>query len=49
MGIFVHLGIGLAMGMKEFALAMIAANLAFVPATTWRSLLLRLQTARSRH
>jgi len=49
MGIFVHLGIGLAMGMKEFALAMIAANLAFVPATTWRSLLLRLQTGRSRH
>ena len=49
MGIFVHLGIGLAMGMKEFALAMIAANLAFVPATTWRSLLLRLQTGLSRH
>jgi len=48
MGIFVHLGIGLAMGMKEFALAMIAANLAFVPATTWRALLLRLQTERSR-
>lgn len=49
MGIFVHLGIGLAMGMKEFALAMIAANLAFVPATTWRALLLRLQTGLSRH
>jgi len=48
MGIFVHLGIGLAMGMKEFALAMIAANLAFVPATTWRAMLLRLQTERSR-
>lgn len=39
MGIFVHAGIGVAMGMKEFALAMIAANLAFVPAATWRSLL----------
>ncbi len=49
MGIFVHLGIGAAMGMGEFGLAMIAANLAFVPATTWRSLLLRLQTGRSRH
>ena len=39
MGIFVHLGIGLAMGMGEFGLAMIAANLAFVPAATWRWLL----------
>ena len=39
MGIFVHLGIGLAMGMQEFGLAMIAANLAFVPAATWRLLL----------
>jgi len=37
------------MGMKEFALAMIAANLAFVPAATWRSLLLRLQTGLSQH
>ena len=34
----VHLGIGLAMGMMEFGLAMITANLAFVPAATWRSL-----------
>ena len=36
--IAVHLGIGLAMGMMEFGLAMITANLAFVPAATWRSL-----------
>ena len=36
MGIAVHLGIGLAMGMMEFGLAMIVANLAFVPAATWR-------------
>jgi len=46
MGILVHLGIGLAMGMKEFALAMIAANLAFVPASVWHSLLLRLRRGR---
>ena len=32
----VHLGIGLAMGMMEFGLAMITANLAFVPAAAWR-------------
>ena len=32
----VHLGIGLAMGMMEFGLAMIVANMAFVPAATWR-------------
>lgn len=38
MGILVHGGIGLAMGMKEFALAMIVANLAFVPAAGWRAL-----------
>jgi len=36
MGIAVHLGIGLAMGMMEFGLAMIVANLAFVSAATWR-------------
>jgi uncharacterized membrane protein YphA (DoxX/SURF4 family) len=36
MAIAVHLGIGLAMGMMEFGLAMIVANLAFVPAATWR-------------
>jgi hypothetical protein len=37
MAVAVHLGIGLAMGMMEFGLAMIVANLAFVPATalTW--------------
>jgi hypothetical protein len=34
----VHLGIGLTMGMMEFGLAMITANLAFVPAATWRSI-----------
>jgi len=38
MAVAVHLGIGLAMGMMEFGLAMIAANLAFVPAATWRRL-----------
>jgi hypothetical protein len=32
MAVAVHLGIGLAMGMMEFGLAMITANLAFVPA-----------------
>jgi hypothetical protein len=37
----VHLGIGLAMGMMEFGLAMLAANLAFVPADTFRALFLR--------
>jgi len=37
MGILVHGGIGVAMGMGEFALAMIAANLAFVPASTWHA------------
>ena len=47
MGIFVHLGIGAAMGMVEFGLAMIAANLAFVPAATWRSLLWGLHADRS--
>jgi uncharacterized membrane protein YphA (DoxX/SURF4 family) len=47
MGIFVHLGIGLAMGMQEFGLAMIAANLAFVPAATWRWLLRDLHADRS--
>jgi hypothetical protein len=34
MAVVVHLGIGLAMGMMEFGLAMITANLAFLPATT---------------
>jgi len=37
----VHLGIGLAMGMMEFGLAMLAANLAFIPADTFRALFLR--------
>jgi len=41
MAVFVHLGIGLAMGMLEFGLVMITANLAFVPAATLRSLLAR--------
>jgi hypothetical protein len=35
----VHLGIGLAMGMMEFGLAMLVANLAFVPATAWQRML----------
>jgi hypothetical protein len=39
MAVLVHLGIGLAMGMMEFGLAMITANLAFVPAATFTSLL----------
>ena len=39
MAVAVHLGIGLTMGMMEFGLAMITANLAFVPAATWRRLL----------
>jgi hypothetical protein len=39
MAALVHLGIGLAMGMMEFGLAMLVANLAFVPAATWRGLL----------
>ena len=39
MAVAVHLGIGLAMGMMEFGLAMITANLAFVPAGSWQALL----------
>ncbi len=39
MAVMVHLGIGLAMGMMEFGLAMITANLAFVPAAAWRQVL----------
>ncbi len=38
MAVAVHLGIGLAMGMMEFGLAMITANLAFVPTEVWRTL-----------
>jgi uncharacterized membrane protein YphA (DoxX/SURF4 family) len=38
LAVAVHLGIGLAMGMMEFGLAMITANLAFVPADAWRRL-----------
>jgi hypothetical protein len=41
MAVFVHLGIGMAMGMMEFGLAMITANLAFVPAATLRAVLAR--------
>lgn len=37
MAVAVHLGIGLAMGMMEFGLAMIVANLAFVPASWFRA------------
>jgi hypothetical protein len=36
MAVLVHLGIGLSMGMMEFGLAMIVANLAFVPAAILR-------------
>jgi hypothetical protein len=36
MAVPVHLGIGLAMGMMEFGLAMLVANLAFVPAAVLR-------------
>ena len=39
MAVPVHLGIGLTMGMMEFGLAMLAANMAFVPAATFRRLL----------
>jgi hypothetical protein len=39
MAVPVHLGIGLAMGMMEFGLAMLAANMAFVPAAVLRRLL----------
>jgi hypothetical protein len=39
--VMVHLGIGLAMGMMEFGLAMITANLAFIPAAAWRRYLPR--------
>lgn len=39
MAVLVHLGIGLTMGMMEFGLAMITANLAFVPAATLENLL----------
>lgn len=36
MAVLVHLGIGLAMGMMEFGLAMIVANMAFIPAVVLR-------------
>jgi uncharacterized membrane protein YphA (DoxX/SURF4 family) len=36
MAVAVHLGIGLAMGMMEFGLAMLVANMAFVPAERMR-------------
>ncbi len=36
MAVAVHLGIGLTMGMMEFGLAMITANMAFVPASVFR-------------
>jgi hypothetical protein len=37
MAVLVHLGIGLAMGMMEFGLAMIVSNLAFMPASAYRA------------
>jgi len=39
MAVPVHLGIGLGMGMMEFGLAMLTANMAFVPAPVLRHLL----------
>jgi len=39
MAIPVHLGIGLSMGMMEFGLAMLTANMAFVPAAALRRVL----------
>ncbi|NDC63986.1 MAG: hypothetical protein EBZ59_08415, partial [Planctomycetia bacterium] len=36
MAVAVHLGIGVSMGMMEFGLAMLAANLAFIPADRFR-------------
>lgn len=41
MAVPVHLGIGLAMGMMEFGLAMLTANMAFLPAAAFRWLLRR--------
>ena len=41
MAVAVHLGIGLAMGMMEFGLAMMVANLAFVPTAWFRALVFR--------
>jgi hypothetical protein len=38
MAVPVHLGIGLAMGMMEFGLAMITANMAFLSAAAFQSL-----------
>ena len=37
MAVAVHLGIGLSMGMMEFGLAMLAANMAFIPADRFRT------------
>lgn len=45
MAVAVHLGIGLAMGMMEFGLSMIVANLAFVPASWFLPLVSRRPTA----
>jgi hypothetical protein len=42
MAVPVHLGIGLTMGMMEFGLAMLAANMAFVPASVLRQFLRQL-------
>jgi hypothetical protein len=44
----VHLGIGLAMGMMEFGLAMLTANLAFVGADTFRAVLAPIMNRSSR-
>jgi hypothetical protein len=39
MAVAVHLGIGIAMGMMEFGLAMLVANMAFVPADMFRRII----------
>jgi len=46
MAVAVHLGIGLAMGMMEFGLAMITANLAFLPASGWERVAAPFQSRR---
>ena len=47
MAVAVHLGIGLAMGMMEFGLAMITANLAFLPASGWECIAAPFRSHRS--
>lgn len=49
MAVPVHLGIGLTMGMMEFGLAMLVANMAFVPAAVLRRVLRPLLGSSSTH